>query len=118
MMDKKISGDNKVISTIIEVNCNCCRPDGALLAFKYIVTTGISIERTGYLSLVGLLTRSNKFSKLVEIVVEMTRAEHSLRIYLAPLLIYRLGCARQPAIVMKVFNLLPDNHSALLHTLL
>ncbi|KAK2413409.1 Pentatricopeptide repeat (PPR) superfamily protein [Trifolium repens] len=110
MMDKKISVDNKVISTIIEVNCNCCRPDGALLAFKYSVTMGISIERTGYLSLVGLLTRSNKFPKLVEIVVEMTRAGHSLGIYLASLLIYRLGCARQPTIAMKIFNLLPDNH--------
>lgn len=110
MMDKKISVDNKVISTIIEVNCNCCRPDGALLAFKYSVTMGISIERTGYLSLVGLLNRSNMFSKLVEIVGEMTRAGHSLGIYLASLLIYRLGCARQPSIALKIFNLLPDNH--------
>lgn len=110
MMDKKVPLDNKVISTIIEVNCSHCRPHGALLAFKYIVTMGISIERTGYLSLMGLLTRSNMFSKLVEIVDEMTRAGHSLGVYLASLLIYKLGCARQPTTASKIFSLLPDNH--------
>ncbi|XP_061372295.1 pentatricopeptide repeat-containing protein At2g01390 [Gastrolobium bilobum] len=110
MMDKKIPLDHKVISTIIEVNCSHCRPDGALLAFKYSVTMGISIERTGYLSLMGLLTRSNMFSKMVEIVEEMTRGGHSLGIYLASLLIYRLGCARKRTLATKIFSLLPDNH--------
>ncbi|XP_017424401.2 pentatricopeptide repeat-containing protein At2g01390 [Vigna angularis] len=110
MMEKKLSLDHKVISTIIEVNCSHCRPEGALLAFKYSVTMGISIERTGYLSLLGVLTRSNKFSKLVDIVEEMTRAGHSLGIYLASLLIFRLGCARKHTFAMKIFNLLPDSH--------
>ncbi|RDX91246.1 Pentatricopeptide repeat-containing protein, partial [Mucuna pruriens] len=110
MMDKKISLDHKVVSTIIEVNCSHSRPEGALLAFKYSVTMGISIERTGYLSLMGLLTRSNMFSKLVEIVEEMTRAGHSLGIYLASLLIFRIGCARKQTFATKIFNLLPDNH--------
>ncbi|KAJ1415624.1 Tetratricopeptide-like helical domain superfamily [Sesbania bispinosa] len=110
MMDKKILLDNKIISTIIEVNCSHCRPDGALLAFEYSVKMGISIERKGYLSLMGLLTRSNMFSRLVEIVEEMARAGHSLGIYLASLLIYRLGCARQPTFASKIFSLLPDNH--------
>ncbi|KAK7358131.1 hypothetical protein VNO77_00052 [Canavalia gladiata] len=110
MMDKKISLDHKVVSTIIEVNCKHCRTEGALLAFKYCVTMGISIERAGYLSLMGLLIRSNMLSKLVEIVEEMTRSGHSLGIYLASLLIYRLGCARQQAFATKIFNLLPDNH--------
>lgn len=110
MMDKKISLDHKVVSTIIEVNCSHCRPEGALLAFKYSVTMGISIERTGYLSLMGLLIRSNMFSKLVEIIEEMTRAGHSLGIYLASLLIFRLGCAKKHTFATKIFNLLPDNH--------
>ena len=110
MMDKKISLDHKVVSTIIEVNCSHCRPEGALLAFKYSVTMGISIERTGYLSLIGLLIRSNMFSKLVEIVEEMTRAGYSLGTYLASLLIIRLGCAKKHTLAMKIFNLLPDNH--------
>lgn len=110
MMEKKLSLDHKVVSTIIEVNCSHCRPEGALLAFKYSVTMGISIERTGYLSLLGVLTRSNMFSKLVDIVEEMTRAGHSLGIYLASLLIFRLGCARKHTFAMKIFNLLPDSH--------
>ncbi|XP_004505281.1 pentatricopeptide repeat-containing protein At2g01390 [Cicer arietinum] len=71
---------------------------------------GISLERAGYLSLIGLLIRSNMFSKLVQIVAEMTNAGHSLGIYLASLLIYRLGCARRPSFALKIFNLLPDNH--------
>lgn len=113
MMDKKIPLDNKVVSTIIEVNCNHRRPAGALLAFKYSLTMGIRIERTGYLSLMGLLTRSNMFPELVRIVHEMIRAGHSLGIYLASLLIYRLGCAtcaKKLSIASKIFNLLPDNH--------
>ncbi|KAG5059674.1 hypothetical protein JHK87_000703 [Glycine soja] len=50
------------------------------------------------------------FSKLVEIVEKMTRAGHSLGIYLASLLIFRLGYARKHSLAMKIFNLLPDNH--------
>ncbi|RZB95405.1 Pentatricopeptide repeat-containing protein [Glycine soja] len=80
------------------------------LKFLYSVTMGISIERTGYLSLIGLLIRSNMFSKLVEIVEEMTRAGYSLGTYLASLLIIRLGCAKKHTLAMKIFNLLPDNH--------
>ena len=50
------------------------------------------------------------FSKRVEIVENMTRAGHSLGIYLASLLIFRLGYARKHSLAMKIFNLLPDNH--------
>ncbi|KAE9613843.1 hypothetical protein Lal_00016307 [Lupinus albus] len=110
MMHKEIPLDHKVISDIIEVNCDHCRPHGGLLAFKYSVKMSISIDRTGYLALIGLLTRSSMFSKLVKIIEEMTRAGHSLGIYLASLLIYRLGCAKQPTFAMKIFNLLPENH--------
>ncbi|MED6108689.1 hypothetical protein PIB30_026532 [Stylosanthes scabra] len=110
MMDKKIPLDHKGISSIIEVNCSHCRPEGALLAFKYSVKMGIYIERRGYLSLIGLLIRSNMFSQLVEAVEEMARAGHSLGIYLASVLIYRLGCSKKPAFAAKLFNLLPDNH--------
>ncbi|XP_015972782.1 pentatricopeptide repeat-containing protein At2g01390 [Arachis duranensis] len=110
MMDKKIPLDHKGISSIIEVNCSHCRPEGALLAFKYSVKMGIYMERQGYLSLIGLLIRSNMFSQLVEAVEEMSRAGHSLGIYLASILIYRLGCAKKPAYAVTIFNLLPDNH--------
>jgi len=55
--EHKISLDHKFVSSIIEVNCSHCRPKGALLALKYNVTMGISMERTGYLSLTGYLCR-------------------------------------------------------------
>ncbi|CAJ1936616.1 unnamed protein product [Sphenostylis stenocarpa] len=113
MMEKKISLDHKVVSTIIEENCSHCRPEGALLAFKYSVTMAISIERAGYLSLMGLLIRSNMISKLVDIVEDMTRAGHSLGIYLASLLIFRLGYAKNHTLAMKIFNSLPDNHKCI-----
>ncbi|XP_020962490.1 pentatricopeptide repeat-containing protein At2g01390 [Arachis ipaensis] len=48
--------------------------------------------------------------ELVETVEEMSRAGHSLGIYLASILIYRLGCAKKPAYAVTIFNLLPDNH--------
>ncbi|KAJ7970274.1 Pentatricopeptide repeat-containing protein family [Quillaja saponaria] len=110
MMDKNIPLDPEVISNIIEVNCGCCRTDGALLASKYIVKMGISIDRTSYLSLIGTFTRSTSFVKVVEIVEEMIRTGHYLGIYEASLLIYRLGCARRPTFAVKIFNLLPDDH--------
>ena len=79
-----------MMSAVIKENCNCCKPDDALLAFEYSVKWGICIERTAYLALIGLLTRSNLFPKLLKVVEEMNRAGHSLGIYLASLLIYRV----------------------------
>ncbi|KAF7822249.1 pentatricopeptide repeat-containing protein [Senna tora] len=110
MTDKKIPLNKEALSTIIDINCSQYRPDGALLAFEYSVKLGISLDRAKYLALVGLLIRSNLFSKILEIVEEMTRAGHSLGIYLASNLLYRLGRARQPTYAAKIFNLLPDNH--------
>ncbi|KAI4352680.1 hypothetical protein L6164_006906 [Bauhinia variegata] len=110
IMDKKVSLDHEVISTIIEANCSRYRPNSALLAFEYCVKMGISIERIAYIALMGLLTRSNSFQKLIDIVEEMTRAGHSLGVYLASLLIYRFGCARKLTFATKMFNLLSDDH--------
>ncbi|KAL5754738.1 hypothetical protein ACOSP7_022958 [Xanthoceras sorbifolium] len=109
IMDKNILLDSTIISTIIEANTDRCRPDGALLAFEYSVKMGVKLERTTYLTLIGFLIRSNTFTKMVEIVKEMTKAGHSLGVYLGALLIYRLGCARRPVSAAKIFNLLPDN---------
>lgn len=110
MMDKMIPLNGEILSTIIDVNCSLCRCDGALLAFKYSMKMDINIERTKHLALIGLLIRSNLFSRIFEIVEAMTRARQSLGIYLASLIIYRLGRARQPTYAAKIFNLLPDNH--------
>lgn len=109
LMDKNIKLDSEMISAIIEKNCYHCRLDGALLAFKYSVKTGISLERTAYLWLIGGLIRSNTFTDVVEIVAEMTNAGHSLGVYQGSLLIYRLGCARRPSSAAKIFYLLPDD---------
>ncbi|XP_021274891.1 pentatricopeptide repeat-containing protein At2g01390 [Herrania umbratica] len=109
LMDKNIRLDSEMISTIIDINCNHCRLDGSLLAFKYSVKVGINLERAAYLALIGSLIRTNAFTDVVEIVAEMTRAGHSLGVYLGSLLIYRLGCARRPTCAAKIFNLLPED---------
>lgn len=101
--------DPTIISTIIEVSSNHCRADGALLAFKYSVKMCLKLDRTTYLTLIGLLIRSNTFTEVVEIVKEMTKAGHSLGVYLSALLIHRLGSARRPVAAVKIFNLLPDD---------
>ncbi|KDP31810.1 hypothetical protein JCGZ_12271 [Jatropha curcas] len=107
IMDKNILLDSWVVSTIIEVNSTQCRPDSALLAFEYSTRMGIDLDRTVYLSLIGILIRSNTFPRVVEVVKEMIRAGHSLGLYLSALLIYRLGSARRPTFAAKIFNLLP-----------
>ncbi|KAK9284731.1 hypothetical protein L1049_023908 [Liquidambar formosana] len=109
MIDKNIQLDSVIVSTIIEVNCAHRRTSGALLAFEYSVKMGIHIEKTAYLALIGVFIRTNSFPKVVEIVEEMTRAGHSFGVYLAALLIYRLGCARKPVCAAKIFNLLPGD---------
>ncbi|XVF61968.1 hypothetical protein PTKIN_Ptkin08bG0178100 [Pterospermum kingtungense] len=109
LMVKNIQLDSEMISAIIEKNCNHCRLDGALLAFRYSVKTGLNLERTAYLSLIGSLIRSNTFTDIVEIVAEMTNAGHSLGVYQGSLLIYGLGCARRPTCAAKIFDLLPDD---------
>ncbi|KAK3003336.1 hypothetical protein RJ639_019279 [Escallonia herrerae] len=110
MMNKNIQLHSEVISTIIEVHSAHCRPNGALLAFDYSVKMGILVERTAYLSLIGVFIRTNSFPKVVEIVEEMARAGLSLGTHLSALLIYRLGCAKELVSAEKVFNLLPDEH--------
>lgn len=108
--DKNINLDSSIISTIIKVNCDRCRPENALLAFEYSVQIGITIDRTSYLALIGALVRSELFTRVVDIVEEMNKAGHSLGIYAATILIYRLGNARRPSCAMKIFNLLPGDH--------
>ncbi|KAK4280695.1 hypothetical protein QN277_012283 [Acacia crassicarpa] len=108
--DKKIPLNHEILSSIIDVNCSQCRPDGALLAFDYSVKMGISMKRSKYLALIGLMIRSNLFSRILEVVEVMSKAGHSLEIYLASLIIYRLGRARQPTFAAKIFNILRDNH--------
>lgn len=112
IMDKKVQLDSAIISAIIKENCGHGRRSGALLAFKYSVRMGIIIERTAYLSLIGILIRSNSYAKVVKVVEAMIGAGHSLGTYLSVLLIYRLGCARRAACAAKIFDLLPDDQKS------
>ncbi|KAF5738177.1 putative pentatricopeptide repeat-containing protein [Tripterygium wilfordii] len=107
-VDKHLQLDSVIISMIIEVNCDRCRFDGALLAFEYSVRMGLNLENYAYLALIGISIRSNTFLKVLEIVKEKMRAGHSLGVYHGALIIYRLGRARRPTLAAKIFNLLPD----------
>ncbi|KAF7135702.1 hypothetical protein RHSIM_Rhsim08G0035000 [Rhododendron simsii] len=109
MMDKNTQLNHRIISSIIELNSDHSRPNGALLAFEYSVKMGLRIGRPAYLALLGVFIRTNSFPKVVDIVEEMNRAGISLGTYLGSLLIYRLGCARKPASCAKIFDLLPDD---------
>ncbi|XP_059641664.1 pentatricopeptide repeat-containing protein At2g01390 [Cornus florida] len=109
MMDKNTPLYSGIISIIIEANSAHCRPSGALLAFEYSLKMGINIERTAYLALIGVFVRTNSFPKVVVVVEEMARAGLYPGTYLGALLIYRLGCARDPVSAAKVFDLLPDD---------
>ncbi|KAE9446012.1 hypothetical protein C3L33_22046, partial [Rhododendron williamsianum] len=107
--DKNTQLDHRIISSIIELNSDHSRPNGALLAFEYSVKMGLRIGRPAYLALLGVFIRTNSFPKVVDVVEEMNRAGISLGTYLGSLLIYRLGCARKPASCAKIFDLLPDD---------
>ncbi|KAK4488328.1 hypothetical protein RD792_004085 [Penstemon davidsonii] len=107
MMKKGVKLETKVVSRIIEVNSTRRRQNGALLAYKYGIKLGINIDKTGYLGLIGLFTRTNSFPMVVEIVEEMIKKGLSLGTHLNSLLIYRLGCNRDLVSATQVFNLLP-----------
>ncbi|KAG5245624.1 pentatricopeptide repeat-containing protein [Salix suchowensis] len=107
-MDKNILLDSWIVATIIERNCDHQRADGALLAFEYSMKMGIQLERTSYLALIGMSIRSDTSLKVVDIAEKMTLAGHSLGVYQASLLIYRLGCAKRPTCAVKIFDLLPE----------
>ncbi|KAJ4829371.1 hypothetical protein Tsubulata_045720 [Turnera subulata] len=110
ILNKNILLDSWIVSTIIEVNCDKYRPEGALLAFEYSSKMGIELERTAYLALIGILMRTRTFKKVVEIVQKMIEAGHPLGVYLGAVLIYKLGHIRQPTCAAEIFNLLPDDH--------
>ncbi|KAL2532431.1 Pentatricopeptide repeat-containing protein [Abeliophyllum distichum] len=108
MMDRGVQLDSKIISTIIELNSANCRRNSALFAFEYSVKLGLNVDRIAYLALIGLSIRTNSFSKAVEIVEEMVREGHSLGTQQSALLIYHLGCNRDPVSAAKLFSVLPD----------
>ncbi|KAL3525772.1 hypothetical protein ACH5RR_014144 [Cinchona calisaya] len=112
LTDKGVKLDSGVISLLIQINSSNCRQAGALIAFEYSVKMGIKVDRTAYLALLGLLTRTNSLAKVVDIIAEMARAGVSLSTHLSALIIYRLGCTRMLASAVKVFSLLLDEQKS------
>ncbi|CAH9071203.1 unnamed protein product [Cuscuta europaea] len=107
LLGKCFGLDSGIISSIIEANCNCGRQNGALLAFDFCKKLGINIEKTTYLTLIGVLVRQNSFQRIVEIVEAILGAGQTLGSQLSSLLIQRLGCSNVHAFAEKVFCLLP-----------
>lgn len=107
-IENSIKLDSGVLSMAIEVNCSHCRQHGALIALEYSVKLGINVERTAYLSLLGVFIRINLLAKVVDIVDVMVRAGISLGTHLGALIIYRLGCSREIVSAVKIFSLLPE----------
>ncbi|KAK4339106.1 hypothetical protein RND71_040568 [Anisodus tanguticus] len=113
MMNKRLKLDPAIVSTVVEVNCNRGRVNGAFLAFEVCVKLGIVIERITYLIMVGELIRANSFSRVVDVVEAMVVAGLSLGSELSALLIHRLGCAREPTSAEKLFSILTDQQKSI-----
>ncbi|XP_010548368.1 PREDICTED: pentatricopeptide repeat-containing protein At2g01390 [Tarenaya hassleriana] len=109
MKDKNIKLEPLIVSAIVESNCNNGRTEGALLAFDYSVKTGIRLEKTAYLVLIGNLMRRDGHTKVVEAVQEIVKAGYSLGLYNAAMLIHRLGFCRRPRLASRVFELIPED---------
>jgi pentatricopeptide repeat protein len=109
MRDRNIKLDSFVVSAIIETNCDRCRTEGASLAFDYSLEMGIHLKKSAYLALIGNFLRSNELPKVIEVVKEMVKAQHSLGCYQGAMLIHRLGFGRRPRLAADVFDLLPDD---------
>ncbi|CAI9109481.1 OLC1v1009305C2 [Oldenlandia corymbosa var. corymbosa] len=108
IIDIKSAMDRAVVLHFLKVSSHNCRESSALLAVEYSSKVGIMVERSAYLALFGLLIRTNKLAKVVNVVEEMIRAGVSPGSQQSALLVYRLGLARELDLAAKVFSLLPD----------
>lgn len=109
MKDRNVKLDSFVVSTIIKTNCDRRRTEGASLALEYSSEMRIHLEKTTYLALIGNFLRLNELPKVIEVVKEMLKAQHSLGVYQGATLIHRLGFGRRPRLAAEVFDLLPDD---------
>ncbi|CAL9249047.1 unnamed protein product [Arabidopsis halleri] len=109
MIDRNIKLDSSVVSAIVETNCDRCRTEGASLALEYSSKMGIHLEKSAHLALIGHFLRVNELPKVIEVVKEMLKAQHSLGCYQGAMLIHRLGFGKRPRLAAEVFDLLPDD---------
>lgn len=108
IMYHNIQLDSETVSKLIEANCTYGRMDAALQALEYSNNSGTHIELAAYLSLLGVMIRSNEFAKVLEVVEQMVKIELFLQPQLASTLVYRLGQSRELGIAVKVFDMLPE----------
>ncbi|KAI0516468.1 hypothetical protein KFK09_009143 [Dendrobium nobile] len=118
MINKEIQMDSEVLSAIILASCKNTRPSGALLAFHCALKSGRKLERSAYISLIGLLIRTKSHHMILEIVEEMLQIGISFGTYLLCLLIYQLGCAGFSDSAAKIFTALPADHNCSTYTAL
>lgn len=108
--------DSELLSIVIEINVANYRTSVALLAFQYCKDTNIKLNKSSYLSLIGMFTRTKSFEIVVEIVEEMVEIGISLGTYLVSILIHQLGRAGLSSLAEKVFNYLPNEHNIATYT--
>ncbi|CAA0352995.1 Pentatricopeptide repeat-containing protein [Arabidopsis thaliana] len=85
----------------------------ASLALDYSLEMGIHLEKSAYLALAGNFLRSNELSKVIDVVKEMVKSQHSLGVYHGAMLIHMLGFGRRPSLAAEALDLLPDDQKGL-----
>ncbi|XP_020574687.1 pentatricopeptide repeat-containing protein At2g01390 [Phalaenopsis equestris] len=118
MINKETQMNSEVLFAIILANCKNSRPAGAMLAFHCTVKGSCKLERSAYISLIGLLIRANMHHMVLEIIEEMLSIGINFGTYLLCLLIYQLGSAGFPDSAAKIFNALQVDHNSSTYTAL
>ncbi|KAG0492681.1 hypothetical protein HPP92_006079 [Vanilla planifolia] len=88
MLNKGLWVDSELLSAIVLANCENSRPSGALLAFDYSLEVGLKLERSAYLSFIGLLIRAKSYTMVTNVVEQMIHIGIGFGTYLLFLLIY------------------------------
>lgn len=116
MMEKGIQMDSALLSAVVQDICASNMTSGAFLAFHYCLKTNKKLDRSAYISLLGLFIRNNSFSNVLDIVEEMVNAGIGLGTYLVSLLIHQLGCAGLSSIAAEIFHSFPTDHNVVTYT--
>ncbi|PKA59911.1 Pentatricopeptide repeat-containing protein [Apostasia shenzhenica] len=119
IIDKEIQiMDSKLLSAIVLANCENFRLSGALLAFRYSSKANKKLDRSAYISLIGIFTRAKSYETIVEIVDEMLRVGIQIGSYLLLLIIYNFGSAGLFKHCTRIFAALQEDQNNLTYTAL
>ena len=116
MINKEIQLDSELLSAVVQANCAYYRTTGAILVFQYCLKTNKRLDRSAYISLLGLFIRINSFENVLEIVEQMVNSDIGLGTYLVSLLVHRLGCAGLPSFAEKIFHSFPTDQNVVTYT--